>query len=545
MKLILHILWKDIRQLRWLLLLWYGLSVLQIVIVSIQYPAMSFFDPSLAILNSLMLGLQFLAFATLLLLISRLVQEDSLTGTTAFWMTRPISRQTLLTAKFLFVFGILILPMTLLDACMLLYNQVTIKDAVIILGETLLTQKLVWCFLIMALASLTPNLSRLAIACILLAVLLVALLYVSINLNILFAVEQSAVLLMSTVAIVFSLIIIIHQFLTRKTVRSASIVVIGALFWITAAQLIPVNFFAVQDDPVNPAVFDSSPVELTLAGHLVYNSYYTLLGGRSFFYGGFIFSNVEKGFFLQPVSAHTSLAFSDGVTLTHHPNNYTRQVIFHQMPEKIPTTLTRNLESTLGNIRILNPGEDTTNVIRTLQLFALDNSLYQKYRNQPGVLKTKVKVQVSKYRIAAELPLRVGSRLDRGSSHFTITNIERSPDGIAVTMNDKYPDTIFVNNQLKRSYTLLVNRDTKQALMGRQERGGSYSFVSRIPPNKFPFSTINNTRTYNPPDGSGIRIDDSWLRNAKILLIDKVILGTFEKELEVENFRMSGQSAKQ
>jgi hypothetical protein len=65
-----------------------------------------------AIFTLCMLAAGFGMFLLLPVLVIRIVHEDTLIGTTAFWLTRPVPRQKLLLAKALFI-AVLLLPLVL------------------------------------------------------------------------------------------------------------------------------------------------------------------------------------------------------------------------------------------------------------------------------------------------------------------------------------------------------------------------------------------------------------------------------------------------
>jgi hypothetical protein len=116
MNLIWHIVKKDLRALKWPLLLWtllivakLGVAVLLLTAHGTEGPAWFLrMDAAAKILT----GLGFISFV----LVAALIQQDLLVGTTAFWMTRPISGARLLGAKLLgigLIFGVLPVVLTL------------------------------------------------------------------------------------------------------------------------------------------------------------------------------------------------------------------------------------------------------------------------------------------------------------------------------------------------------------------------------------------------------------------------------------------------
>src|SRR4051812_41175621 len=99
MKLIWHLVRKDLRRHRWSLLFWALLFVAQecfgIVMLQVN-------NPTLEMAGWLQQGswlLVFLQFVTGYVLVAQFVLDDELTGTRMFWLTRPLSTRRLLAAK--------------------------------------------------------------------------------------------------------------------------------------------------------------------------------------------------------------------------------------------------------------------------------------------------------------------------------------------------------------------------------------------------------------------------------------------------------------
>jgi len=113
MKLILHHLLKDIRAQRWLLLLWAFILLIQVVvdlmILRPDYELANFADK---VRSSPLLGL--ISGMLWIFLIVQVIQSEPVTGSTSFWLTRPIPRRVYIPSKALFILLLLILPSLLL-----------------------------------------------------------------------------------------------------------------------------------------------------------------------------------------------------------------------------------------------------------------------------------------------------------------------------------------------------------------------------------------------------------------------------------------------
>ena len=109
MKLILHHLLKDIRAQRWLLLLW-ALSLIVPIVLDwmVLQP-----DYDLAKRIETIRSSPFVMFVNVIawtVLLARLIQSEPVTGSTSFWLTRPIPPRVYIPSKLIFILLFLLLP---------------------------------------------------------------------------------------------------------------------------------------------------------------------------------------------------------------------------------------------------------------------------------------------------------------------------------------------------------------------------------------------------------------------------------------------------
>ena len=109
---VLHILRKDFRHVRILLGVWFLLALLGTGVLVFFLDSLS---PGRHDDNALLALLVLIAAETMVLatIVSKLVHDDSMVGSTAFWLSRPISKGTLLASKMLFVGLAIVLPQKL------------------------------------------------------------------------------------------------------------------------------------------------------------------------------------------------------------------------------------------------------------------------------------------------------------------------------------------------------------------------------------------------------------------------------------------------
>lgn len=289
MKLIWHIILKDIVRDRVALLTWALFFVGQDLIGVFARHSTRMDDEWVIGLQVASAVLVFLEVTMGYVLVARLVQADALVGTSIFWRTRPISAGRLLAAKLL---GAL-LPFALLPVLLLLpwwlYCQFGWREilwsAVNVVGWQLLM--LAPAFLV---ASLTDDLGRVLLWTLLLVIGLtswIILLQSSLVGPLSRLTTQVGVSVMHTrlwacslVMIVGSLAIAAHQFLTRRFARSVGLVVIGLGLVALTGQVWVWNWTPAFAALHKPAL---EPVDPALVGRLAF----AVEPARGRFGGGF------------------------------------------------------------------------------------------------------------------------------------------------------------------------------------------------------------------------------------------------------------------
>lgn len=114
MKLLLHKMWSDLRDVRWPWAAWWLILILQVVCCRLFFHDALFFDPRFVSVvlwvGQILAGTQF---------VLRLFKLDAIHSPTAFWISRPIRPMSLLVGKVvLALFGLLIPMLIARAACM-------------------------------------------------------------------------------------------------------------------------------------------------------------------------------------------------------------------------------------------------------------------------------------------------------------------------------------------------------------------------------------------------------------------------------------------
>ena len=265
MKLIWHIIKKDIVRDRWALLLWALLFVGQVVIGLVAGNYEGADGEWVTRLQQGSGGLLWLQIVMGYILVARLVQADALVGTNGFWPTRPISAARLLAAKalgVLLIFGVLpvllLLPWWL--SCALGWREIfwtaveTLSWQLLMIGPAFLV------------ASLTDDLGRVLLWTLL---LLIGLLSWFLLLHATFgaaldkpagsigpAVMFTRVWLSCALLVLGGVLIAVYQYLTRRFVRSVVGVIVCLGLIALVGQVCPWNWAAqigqLPEPPLTP-----------------------------------------------------------------------------------------------------------------------------------------------------------------------------------------------------------------------------------------------------------------------------------------------------
>jgi hypothetical protein len=161
MTLLIHLLRTHVRRLRWFIVLWLALVVVGTAMNAAQ-PRLAY-DARLSAMVGLAASL--LAFAVnvgAVVLVAAIVHMDPAVGTDAFWMTRPIPRETLALAKILLASALVVLMPAAAFAATWAALHIRAAEVARASIETMLWG-LVWVMILTAMSALTKNFARFAL----------------------------------------------------------------------------------------------------------------------------------------------------------------------------------------------------------------------------------------------------------------------------------------------------------------------------------------------------------------------------------------------
>ena len=552
MKPTFHIIGKDLRDLRLLLpLAGWTVSVLQPLLLSVS-PRLPSSPPAIEMMLGVFLaGLAWLLAALdlglLVLIVSQLVQRDSTVGATAFWLSRPISRARLLAGKSLFLLLAVVLPTLAVQFLMLLFNGVTLYDAVRSAPQIVVLQVLVLSALMM-LACLTPNLSRMLFLGVIAAVGLAIVQY-TLRLPLLRnrwdrSLDDSAVIGFSLFLLAVAVAVVCHQYLVRRTRRSlilASSVFPGMILFLTLWpwDFWPTEFPAARDilDPEQVA----ARVEVdSLRFHRWTNptgdEWLTLRGDLAV-------DSSPAGVVAIPAGISAKLFSSSGrVPARHRRRN--RHLYPDLSPryrsyfdEHLDEERAEVLAQSLGGVRFLNL--DARPWQRPLDLFAIHREHYDAQAGARTVYEAQVEFVVYRNRIDSMRPVP-GVGYGHGSDHgriLAVAGLFNRPTDQGFTIQFSESDHRLTLDAAKPVRYLVVNPTRREALVGSR----NFFFPSTLA-SPHPWSGITSMLRVNRPsmefrlsEGSPA-LPENWLEGAELVRVETTHLGVFSKTIRIEDF---------
>lgn len=546
--LIFHIVRKDLRHVRFLFGLWLVLLLAQSLLIGSQ----SAFSPMGeavsvkaellhlgAMLVTLMIPLlQGLVISVLLPL---LIHDEPLAGTTAFWITRPISGAGLLAAKSFFIATFLILPPLLINAGLLLANRITLAGTVAYLPGGAY-ESLSWIAPIAALAAITPSFGKYAFWFVVIFVCTAGIVY-GLAIFQLFllpdsvsAHAQEATLSISQqtasdiIRLGGSLFVIVCQFLTRRTgfcVVALATTLVGSQ---TAQMVWPIDFMAKPESTVQGQGFSADSFKISVASQTSCEPAATISRHAEPSFNistTFGFPNVPPGYQVT-IKALTPAEFlaPDGTRLVSLPS----------LEQTRPRWWESAISSAIGGVPVLNapsPGKSPATILR---LKAKD---LEKWRNTAGAFEATAVLGVERLEEAGRLPLERGALLRAGPGTKEIEGVGILPETNSCTIVlrerklNSTRDPREISDHLDEDYGgryVLVNRARNEAILPEADSEKTRRLAGAMVQIGQPL--INRPIALRfTGKSAGIALTSEWLAEAELAVLEAIPAGTLRREL--------------
>ena len=551
MRLITHIFRKDVRHLRWLLAGWFVVVALQTGLMATGAAAWS--NDAALQMALRMLGwlVPLLKWILLIVMIPLLIQDEPLTGHTAFWFTRPIGRSDLLKSKALFLGLLVVLPPALAEFATLAAHGIGPADLAVALPE-ILWDAVLSLLPVVALAAITGSFARFAVAGVSIYASIMVLafawqmyrMFTDMEGMVAGLSDPSLQLSKHVVSGLLGLVLlgftIGWQYLTRRTAVAIAVLGLYAALTVLVNQAWRWDFMA-PSGPARAAVGESEVREVRLGS--MHSSDVSMARPTQErereLRANFICDDLPPAHFAQVKTVEATVVFSDGVEVTDRQKH--REMSMISSPEE------EALEQALEPVRLVQT--QRTRYGSYSRLMRIKSDLYDRYRLDEAELTGEADMSLFRYDVAARLPLKVGEGAQVGTTAMTISDILKNPGGCTVVLGERRfalkfkkqggtDDSADFMAQLNpKAFYVLVNTRRGEAYLAEDDRnfnfdpfrqGGRLKVDS--PRHAFLLKEAGLDALRPPED-----VQD-WLSDAEIWWVNIVEAGSFTARLHEKPF---------
>jgi hypothetical protein len=533
MRLILHQALTDMRAQRWLVAAWAAMLA-----VTCAFEALKLEGMLVRPLLALSVGRVVLGWV----LAIRIVHADPLDGTSAFWLTRPLSPRMLLAAKGGLLCVLLLVVPGAAALVVLITNGFVPASLPGILGQWLLIEALPLLPIVLV-ATLTRDVARmvltlivgvaawsvLQLACWRWSMLPIALSAVS-------AWESRVVqawLVVGTGVVVLCAALIARQYLTRRTAGVAFAALVAALGIVAIAALWPIQL-TVRYRPSwdDPAVEPASP-EWHGAGEIsvsVQEGSVRLInpGSLDRLVGDLRVDGLADDVIVSTAGGRGTLRFLDDGEVVEQRRTYASG-FFVGLASLEDATSRRHFERVLG-VRLVDPVPAWWN---GLHLVAFKPGTFAGHRGRPAVYEATLLLDAYRIEAAATTALKTGASVRVGDVSTTVLGVrwQPKPPRWVIDIREAVPRILLPGSSL-RVVHLLRNRKRGEAMvLSPHSAGGAMH-------GPYGMSVMATRLSYVPDYGAprGVSADAAWLEDAELVLVSLERLARFRKHVTLANF---------
>jgi hypothetical protein len=525
MRLIPHLAWHDLRSQRALLLAWVATLAL--------LPAAPLVDPALHLPLPRIPGALLTRFLLTGFLAALIIQRDPLVGTTAFWLTRPISRTTLYVSKFVSLVTVLVaLPWVVVLITWWSMGALA-SDVVRAANAVAVEQGVVTLLAVMA-ACITSSLTHFVVALVAGFALVGAagglVLPMALRLWPLL-VWQPDVFIVAL--LVLGLPIVAYQYIRRREARSAAMVIVALLAAIATGFAWPAEPRIRPSRPVDQTLIKQEDVNVSLDPETVIEqSWSEEIDGvavpRTQLSAVITAESPSDAVLLSAVAIDSRLLFSDRTVSDRMFIPSARVSGPRSSTRKHPFGLAK--QAALDPCVVLTPPYFLGSSFGRTDVATLPADLADRHKGEPVILNGTVTFRASRYRVRGAFPARPGTRVAFPGSALEITSVSISPAGAAIRFREASVRSLRPETIDSPEY-YLRNAARHEAF------GLEFARVSSTPLTLIP-RVVLMTGTWQVRSNSyaftDSRIDDAWLEGAELVRLEREDLGTFTRPLHAE-----------
>ncbi len=557
---------KDLKRLKYVLVVWLVLILAQsaLGIGGPRLASESFEFQMLLPLLTKLIG--FLQGLMMIVIIPLIIQADSVVGTTAFWFTRPISRKGLLLSKSLAMLTVMVLPLLVAELFVLGANGASVYHLLLAVPEVII-EKLAYIIPFVILASVTTKFSRYAlVGIIVVAIVVVVMILISVT-GIIFPVirqlgnsdiykiaslEASYNVVKSLFIIIIGSLLVTHQFMTRRTARTAKLLVAAyILMWCVT------NFWNI-DFLKETAAVKSSAIKVEGVS-LDFDSQYLTVSDefrfsksdareKSIGTKDIVRGLPEGQFAILKGMYDAKMEYPDGNVLESEYLSTFKREGYYAEKFMLP------IQSVLGDIKLVNPFTDKFSYT---EIFSLDGRNLHQYKDKAGTYSAKANLDIYKYEIVSEVRLGEGMKDSFGAEQIVIYDVLKKDNAVSVVLHEKIINLLFdrrikkvsrfdMSRNIYSEYNpvyLLFNKERREAFLPESGSNINANVMDALGPMRLrtkskllDFTDVNNRNEVLP------ELDGEWLGSAELVRMNAVLTGTAEVDFTIEGFSLPGES---
>lgn len=565
---VLHILRKDLRRLRWPLIVWGVILIAQVVLSGVGAAAAGTPFAAAIVLRELSVMLAALQTLMLALLVARLVHDEPLVGLNAFWLTRPYSSRALFSAKLLFVAVVLVLAPLVADlATMSMFHAG--PGAQLYAAPTFAASHLTWALGLWVVAALTPSLAAFVLTLIGVVVGLVVTVLLLISVTFALGLAETSFdgpmipdptpgIISLVVFIAATLVVIVYQYRRRRWPVAAALATAG----LVAAGVVPAYWpwpflQAVPPDPGQWAR-DAQATQVTI------DPRFSLDVSRDIFEPGYAprrrihtlvqLAGMPAQFATQGMRVSGMLTLPDGTILR------TSQAESFSVPGGatggiVLTTRRTPAHAAMGGIDILNDVEER--FAQRQVLLSMSEEEYARLKGQTGRFDATIEFRLFQTRVRGTLPLNSGAASDDGQSRVELVRAQPIEGGYRLVVRYWQVLPLTASRSVPRFEFFLRNRRERSAVALGRETSWSGSFAGASRASHVLSAALGNFSFSSSPSGFAVqsealefpwrmqggyvgpaKLDPGWFDDAELVVLETVYAGAVTRSVSLPDFEI-------
>ena len=554
---IMYLFTKDLRRLAGLLFFWVLILGFKTYLISAGVYAFrdnfefQMFQPMLVQLFN------FLSALFIILLVPLIVQDEPLVSTTAFWLTRPLSRTRVLSTKILFIMIFLVLIPMIVETGTLFLNHIPNNFIILDVLEILLTG-IAFIMPFFLLSSLTSRFTGYALGGVI--AVAVYIVWSILQMILLFlwpafktmlyahsydkflnqSLQHSTSVVEQGLYILLFGGLIIHQYVTRNTARTIRWTVVSGFLILMIGHVWNIDFLKVEKDR-------ASKIEI-IPGHIKIHfdfdhaevadgvTYTHADEGYKIIRSKLVIEGLPDNVFAKiDTKSSVELRFPDGKRVnagSFNPPEYF---------DLSDASLMKPLQAAMGEFIVKNP---VVNGFQYGEIAQMKKDDFEKFKGKSSTYAVDATMKIYKFEVISQLPLSTGAKAFGGNKQVEIFKTITKPQMFSVVTIERVLNMLFDRKNEKSSdfghasagpleVFLLRNKKTKEIILP-ESKGQIDIFKTQ--------DTFNNglrLKVYaNQYDFNLLAagVSQEWLKDAELIRVGIKWQGNIPFNIRIKDF---------